>query len=279
MRSDDFSHPVARLFPPEPTGPAPLLGLYLHADLPDRGRCGPWVYSNYVTTLDGRISLVDQRTGVEGVPDTIADPRDWRLFQELACRADVLIASGRYMRNLHAGTAQDVLPLGESEAFEDLRAWREAHGLSPQPDVAVVSASLDFSIPPVFIRQQRRIVVLTAGSPPPQRIQALEDTGARVIRVNAGDRVSGAKAINCLGNLGYRRVYAVAGPQVLHTLVSDDALDTLFLTLRHRLVGGTGSSILSGSALAPPMDLTMRWLYQDLTPDAVGQCFSRFDRQ
>ncbi|MEX0872773.1 MAG: dihydrofolate reductase family protein [Aquisalimonadaceae bacterium] len=277
MSETNLSEPVARLVPHGGTETRPLKGLYLNAELPDQGRAGPWVYTNFVTTLDGRISLVDPRTGLEGVPETIGDPRDWRLFQELACRADVLIASGRYLRNLQAGTAQDVLPLGDSPAFADLLAWRHARKLPPQPDVAVVSGSLNFNIPSLFLDQGRRIIVLTTDNAPSERASRLEDAGAIVIRVNGGERVSGLGVVRALGAMGYQRVYAVAGPQVFHTLVDDDVLDTLFLTWRHRIVGGTGSTFIAGPTLRPPTDLAMRWLYQDLASASAGQCFARFD--
>src|SRR5690554_2573818 len=80
--------------------PRPLAGLYRDATLPERGRTGPWIYANFVTTLDGRISLVDESSSTEGVTASIGHSRDWRLFQELACRADVILSSGRYLRDL-----------------------------------------------------------------------------------------------------------------------------------------------------------------------------------
>lgn len=278
MHETDLDAPVAPLFPAQDNQTRPLKGLYLNAALPDHGPAGPWVYANFVTTLDGRISLLNTRTGREGVPDTIGDPRDWRLFQELACRADVLISSGRYLRDLAAGTAQDILPLGNAPAFSDLHRWRRDHAMPPQPDVAVLSASLDFDLPPALVQQGRRITVLTTHGAPADRALRIEHAGARVIRTDEGERVSGRAVVEQLHTMGYKRAYSVAGPHVLHTLVRDGVLDTLFLTWRYRLVGGTGSSVMNGPELKPPMDLQIRWLYQDLAPESAGQCFTRFDR-
>lgn len=279
MSDSTLSAPVAPLHPTGGCENRALKGLYLKAELPDHGRAGPWVYTNFVTSLDGRISLLNQRTGRECVPETISDPRDWRLFQELACRADVLISSGRYLRDLEAGAAQDVLPLGSSPEFADLHHWRREQGMTPQPDVAVLSASLDFIIPPMLLDQGRRITVLTTDSAPAERAHRLEKAGVQVIRTNSGGLVSGRAVIDQLNTMGYQRVYSVAGPQVFHTLARDGMVDTLFLTLRYRILGGTGSSVITGPALEPPLDLEMRWMYRDLAPEEPGQCFTRFDRK
>ena len=55
--------PVTRLFP-SPGEQHPLEGLYLQHQLQTRGQPGqPFVYSNFITTLDGRIAIgVNNRT-------------------------------------------------------------------------------------------------------------------------------------------------------------------------------------------------------------------------
>ncbi len=269
----DYQAPVQRILP-EPGTPQPLQGLYLGADLPDSGRYGPFVYANFVTSLDGRISLAGEGTGMEGVPASIADPRDWRLFQELAARADVLITSGRYLRDLGAGAAQDVLPVGSGDAFADLRAWRREQDMPDQPDVVVLSASLNFQPPEALLAQGRRIRVLTTEDAADDRARRLEDTGLEVIRLCPGPRVEGEHAIRAVGELGYRRVYSVTGPRVFHSLVAARAVDALFLTWRQRVVGGqTFSTITSGVTLNPPADFRMRWMYRDLAPGSAEQFF------
>lgn len=74
--------------------------------------------------MDGRIAGALPGERRQRVPAATANPRDWRLYQELAGHADVLITSGRYLRDLDASRAQDILPLGSDEAFADIRQWR-----------------------------------------------------------------------------------------------------------------------------------------------------------
>lgn len=272
----DFSAPVRPVFP-RPGEPLPLMGLYLNIALPDRGHFGPWVYSNFVATLDGRIAVAAPDSGRLGVPASIGDPRDWRLFQELAARADVLISSGRYFRDLRLGAAQDVLPLSSRAPFRDLHVWRRQQGLAPQPDVAILSASLDFHLPEALFRQGRRVTVLTTEAAPTEARRRLEASGANVVAVNDGSAVHGDAAVSHLGELGYARAYSVTGPYVLRSLLEAGALDTLFLTQRHRIVAGEHySTIAEGETLAPPTDLVLESLYLDDSGAGAQQQFARF---
>lgn len=277
MTDSSYTAPVRPLYP-DAGVPVPLQGLYLGATLPDQGRFGPWIYGNFVATLDGRIALADPQSGRLGVTASIGDARDWRLFQELAARADVLITSGRYLRDLRLGTAQDVLPLSSKTPFADLLEWRVRNGYPRQPDVAVMSSSLDFQLPDALFRQGRHVTVLTSTSAGDDAVRRHERCGARVLRVSEGNMVRGDDAARGLGELGYRRAYSVTGPYVLHSLLSSGALDALFLTQRHRIVSGEHySTITEGPALAPPADLQLQWLYLDTaTETAPGQQFARF---
>lgn len=104
---------VLRLYPAPPE-PTQLEGLYLKLNLHLQVEVGEiLIYSNYIASMDGRISLRDTSTGRFIVPEAIANKRDWRLYQELAAQSDVMITSARYFRQLAKGEAQDLLPVGQ----------------------------------------------------------------------------------------------------------------------------------------------------------------------
>lgn len=258
----------------------PLQGLYLQVEVPPpdwRGQA--FVYSNFVASIDGRIALADPAPGVTRVPDTIANPRDWRLFQELAAHADLLLSSGAYLREFAAGQAQDGLPVSSKPPYADLIAWRRSQGYPAQPDVAVFSNSLDFALPPDWLQEKRRVFVLTTASPDSGAARQLTAAGVSVVSFS-GSSVSGNAAVDFLTGQGYRRIYSVGGPHVLRTLLADDVLDTLFLTTVHRLVGGSGApGILEGAPLSMPADFRLSTLYYDPhSHDGTGQTFARYDR-
>jgi riboflavin biosynthesis pyrimidine reductase len=271
---------LQQLFP-LPTREIPLVGAYLAHDL--RGLAAqmgrPFVYANFVASLDGRIAIPRPDGLGLMVPPATANPRDWRLYQELAAQADVILSSGRYLREWARGRAQEILQVDDPR-FADLRDWREQHGLRPQADIAVISASLDFPIPPVFSAGGRKLVVVTAGRPDENRVKELRDAGAADVLVAGGESVSGAEMVHGLAGLGYRVIYSAAGPRVLHLLVTGGVLDRLYLTQVNRLLGGAPfASILEGGLLEPPSDLRLHSLYLDPPiGDGPGQLFGAYGR-
>jgi hypothetical protein len=211
------------------------------------------------------------------VPASIANDRDWRLFQELAVQADLLITSGRYLREYAEGRAQEILRVYENPAFSDLEEWRQAQGLSAYPDIAVISNSLDFPIPETLTRGERRVVIVTTEAADPTRTATLQEKLGTVV-VAGENSVEGRLLLAQFTDLGYRMVYSTAGPKVLHLLLQDNVLDHLFLTHAHRILGGAPfSSVVEGPVLSPPMDFKLKSLHYDpMGLDNVGQLFASY---
>lgn len=270
---------LTRLFP-TPARPFPHTRCYLDQPLRPHGWEGLFLYANFVVSLDGRISVVDPHSGRESVPKDIANPRDWRLFQELAAHAGTVITSGRYLREFAAGNAQDVLPIGDGEAFADIRAWRQEHGMRAQPDVAVLSAGLDFIVPSLFREQGRRVLILTTETASQARADRRRAEGAEVIRLGDADRLAGDTVADTLADLGYSTAYCIAGPYVLNTLLVADRLDCLFLTTVHRMIGARRyATINAGDILTPPADFRLTSLFFDPAgAHGAGQHLARYDR-
>ncbi len=104
MGNADTPGPISRLYPDFAAG-LPLAGTYLAHDLrniPHRGE-QPYFYANFVQSLDGRIAVAPEPGAAQAIPEQVANKRDWRLFQELAVQADVVLSSGRYLRDYAAG--------------------------------------------------------------------------------------------------------------------------------------------------------------------------------
>lgn len=271
---------VLQLYP-LPAAERPLRGLYLGHDLRQYGpRLGrAYVYTNYVTSLDGRIAI--PRPGGRGmmVPPSTANDRDWRMFQELAVQADVIITSGRYLRDYADGRAQEILRVYDNPLFADLGRWRVDHGLSPQPDLAVVSGSLDFPIPEALTQGDRRVIVFTHAAADPERMKAIEAQTGKVFVAGQED-VEGAGLVTGLSDLGYRTVYMATGPKVHHLLLAANAIDRLYLTFANRVLGGDPfSSVVEGGLLNPAIDMRLHAAYYDPHAlDGLGQLFIAWDR-
>lgn len=270
---------VTRLFP-LPTEERPLEGLYLahdvrqHAEGLDRA----YVYTNFVASLDGRIAIHSEATEREmTVSKAIANPRDWRLFQELGAQSDIMITSGRYLRDRAAGHAQEILQVDDPR-FSDLRAWREARGLSPHPDLAIVSRSLRFPIPEVLTAEGRKVLIYTTADSDATRRQELEDEAGEVI-IAGEEGVQGDQMIAHMTAMGYRMVYSTAGPLIFHLLMTGGVLDRLYLTIANRLLAGDDYvTIAEGELFQPPGGVTLNALYYDAHGlDGLGQLFASYD--
>ncbi|MGQ0595224.1 MAG: RibD family protein [Gammaproteobacteria bacterium] len=273
---------LTRLFP-APARTVPLSGLYLgHAPTlrPSPPRPRPYVYSNFIMSLDGRIALDHSETGERLVPESITNPDDWRLFQELAALADAIVTSGRYLRQLARGRAQDLPPVSTAAEYRDLIDWRRSHGLAAQPAIVVLSQRLDFPLAQLIARFGRTLYIATGSEAPPEQLRALEAAGAGVLLTGAGRGVCGAELIEVLGAHGFNSIYATGGPGVLSTLLTAGAVDRLYLTQVHRLLGGGSfDTLLNGPRLCPPVDFTLSGLhYQEPIGDTGGQLFAVYDR-
>jgi riboflavin biosynthesis pyrimidine reductase len=266
---------------PGPSHEVPIKNLYirnpLHEITKEEGEI--FVYSNFITSLDGRIAISNPSGKGMTVPAEIANPRDWRLVQELTIQADLLITSGRYLREYAKGKGQKILRAYDDPQFADLKEWRESSGLKPWPDLAVISNSLDFPIPEDLTQGDRSLIVATSEAADQARVKTLESQGAKCIL--AGDeQVDGKQLVEGFAAFGYHKVYSVTGPKVLHLLLEADVLDRLYLTFANRILGGNSfSSIVEGPLFDPARNFQLRTLYFDTHGlDGTGQLFACYNR-
>ena len=252
-----------------------LQGLYLRQAL-ETGKPQnlPFIYCNFISSLDGRIALPGPGRNSHQVPPAIANSRDWRLFQELAAQADLLITSARYFRQSEEQEAQAELPVGVSAEFDDLRAWRIEQGLSPQPDIAVFSASLDVPVSAINRYRERNVFLITGSAADPEKLEQITaESHTQLISCGHDGHVDASLLRSKLNELGYQRVYAIAGPAVLHTLIQGKALDRLYHTTAHCLLGGTKfDTFVWGSKFDPAVCMPLRAMYLDThAPDGASQ--------
>lgn len=258
----------------------PLKNLYLH-ELARLVTPQPFIYSNFIASLDGRIALPGVDRTTRQVPPAIANARDWRLFQELAAQADLLITTARFFRQAARNEAQAELPVGMSSEFEDLRNWRINHKLKPQPDIAIFSASLDIPLEALNRYSDRQLYIITGEDADKEQLTRLtSNSNLKVIHSGNSNQVDARSLRTQLAALGYQRVYAIAGPSVLHALADADALDRLYHTTAHCIVGGTEfDTFIRGEELLPALHLPLRALYLDQSsPPGCGQTLAVYGK-
>jgi riboflavin biosynthesis pyrimidine reductase len=258
----------------------PLDGTYLAQDLRALGTpVQPFVYANFVSSLDGRIAVVEAHTGESYVLEDLTSGHDWRLFQELQAQADCMVTHGGYLRALAARKFEDILQVGLARQALDIGRWREAHGLTRQPAIAIVSRTLDFPIPPSLERHEQPVHIITANGAPADRVAFWREHGCEVVLAGSDASVEGAPMIRALGERGYARLYLLAGPQMLETVLRDGSLSRLYLTQTHQLVGGEMfHTLTAGPRLGRAGRMRLHTLYYDpAAPKGTGQFFASFD--
>jgi riboflavin biosynthesis pyrimidine reductase len=274
-----MSKRIFRLFPP-PYEAVPLHGLYLGLNLHELGTPEtPFVFANFLASLDGRIALEDEASGETYLPKSLTTPDDFRLFLELEAQADCLITHGGYLRSLAKGNLGNILQVGLRKESADLAEWRERAGLSPQPAIVIASASLDFPMPPSIREHGQACYIATGQDADPVKVAFWRDQGYPVLLAGKASMVEGTPLVRALGELGYRSIYLIAGPNMLDTMVRSGRLSRLFQTITHQLMGGVAfRTLLPGPELGLFGHLKMRSLYYDpSSPLDTGQWFAQFD--
>ena len=270
-----LSKPLLRFFP-FPAGEVSLKDLYLAHNLHKQGREGsPFVYANFLSSLDGRIALEDTGQGDPYIPKHLTTASDFALFMELHAQSDCLITHGGYMRALSQGRLGNILQVSSEEVVE----WRRRNGLSDQPALVIASASLDFPIHGSLKQHGQTVYIATGTNADPGRVRYWEALGYQVLKVGKNELVQGAPLISELNKLGYRSIYLIAGPQMLDTMIREKQLARFYLTLTHQLIGGRDfRSLLTGSALGNLGNLSLESLYyEEDAPPGSGQFFLQFN--
>lgn len=266
---------LQRLYPDAAT--IPLKGLYLQHNLQQcaSAQSEPFVYSNFIQTVDGRIAILNPENEQRGIPKAIANGRDWRLFQELAAQADAMIVSGTFMEKFAAGFAPDMLMLNNPN-YAYLKQYRADNQLKPMPDLVVVSRSLNFTIAPKLL-DGRAIHIMTTETADQNHIASLTSAGG-IVHTVGHTSVDGKKMIDVLAHAGHRTIYSAAGPTILHLLATSGVLSRQYITLAHRLVAGHDYlTINQGAEIKPATSLQLHELYLDPHAlDKAGQLFASY---
>ncbi|MEU6218722.1 pyrimidine reductase family protein [Streptomyces sp. NPDC047022] len=226
---------------------------------PGPGGREPWLRANMVSTLDGAAQH-------EGRSQPISSATDMRIFGTLRGLADAIVVGAETVRQ------EGYRPARAREAFAERR---KAAGQGPAPAIAVVSASLDLDFSaPLFTSPLVPTLVLTGAAAPPDRVDAAEKAGARVVFAGDGRGVDPARTVRALAEQGMTRLLTEGGPRLLGQLVAAGAVDELCLTLSPMLTAGDAQRIAGGPSVTVPERFTLVSLLEE-----SGFLFGRYRRE
>lgn len=192
----------------------------------------PFVYGNFLTSLDGRIAV--KQNGMPTLPDALRSDNDLRLLLELRAQADCIVTHGGYMRARAEGRLGDILTVGADSIHSDLAQWRLDHAMPAQPAVVICSNTLAFPMPSEI--DAENIIIASSAAGDTRRRANYVRRGYRVVQAGA-QRVTGRALLSQLNQLGFKRIYLCAGPELFESFAAAACLQRLYLTLSVQLLG------------------------------------------
>jgi riboflavin-specific deaminase-like protein len=203
----------------------------------------PYTLVNFVASVDGRAT-------VSGRSAPLSDPGDRLLFHALRESVDAIMAGTQTLR---------VERYGRMIKSPEARSRREARGLTPEPLAAVVSRSgqVPYEIP-LFSEPEAHVIEFT-GATAPRPVAAQRE----LISLDPGEVTLGRVMRHLRTQFGVRTLLCEGGPTLFGSLVAEDLVDELFLTVSPELVGGEENpAILSGPPLPQSAPLRLRWVLE-----------------
>jgi riboflavin biosynthesis pyrimidine reductase len=242
--------------------PPKLARLYgrLRMPLP---RSHPHVFSNFVTTLDGVVSL-NAKGHASGGDISGFSAQDRMVMGLLRAIADVVIIGSGTLRTdrRHVWTAGAIFP----ELADEYRQLGKALGQRGAPLNVIVSGSGEIDLRlPVFAsgKVPALIVTTTAGAQRLRRKRAPDSVEIRAIRRSAS-AIPGLRASAIPASAVLEEVFRVSpgklilvegGPRLLGDFYAEHLLDEQFLTLAPQIAGRDAGdrrlSLVMGKAFAP----------------------------
>ena len=205
--------------------PEELSRLYGRLGFPDRV-----VYSNFVSSLDGVVSL---GSGISaGSVISAKHPADRFLMGLLRACADAVVIGAGTMRATpgHLWTPAHVFP----DLAESFRALRSALGRGHDPRLVVLTSSGKLDIKHPALARGATVLTTNAGA---ERIGDRLPASCEVITVGAGKKRDMVRALGEVGKRGFNVVLTEGGPHLMGQLIRAKLLDEMFLTLSPVLAG------------------------------------------
>ena len=203
------------------------------------GTSPTWLRANFVESVDGAATE-------KGLSGELGDAADRRVFGILRRLCDVVLVG--------AGTVR-AEGYGAMRVDDESASWRAAHGLAPQPTIAIVSGALDLDPrSSIFTEAPVRPLVLTVETSSAAARATLGEVADVVVLGH--DAVDAGAAITELTGRGLGRILCEGGPTLFGSLLAANVVDELCVTLSPVLESGDARRIARGP-LSARVDLAI----------------------
>jgi riboflavin biosynthesis pyrimidine reductase len=194
------------------------------------GFASPIVYSNFVSSMDGVVTLGSKPSA--GSVISGKNPADRFLMGLLRACADAFVVGAGTLRATpgHLWTPAHVYPALATE----FTALRSGLGRSAEPSLVLLTASgeMDFGHPALA---RGAIVITTEGGA--RKIGDRLPASCELVAMGKGKSLDLGKAVHELRGRGLGVLLCEGGPHVMGQLIEDSLLDEVFLTLSPVVAG------------------------------------------
>jgi riboflavin biosynthesis pyrimidine reductase len=205
----------------------------------------PHVTSNFVSTMDGVVSLGEPGTGSDEITGG-GIPEDRFVMGLLRAVADVIIVGAGTLRAFPQQVwTPEAIYKPFTEAFARLR---RAMGKTAPPLTVLVTATgdLDLSLPVFSSATAPAIVVTTAAGA--RALARPAGSPVRVVAAGPGPALAAAEILKAVNAAPASQVLLECGPRLMGRFLADRAVDELFLTVAPQVAGRAPASARQGLA-------------------------------
>jgi len=213
---------------------------------------GPWVLGNFVSTIDGVVSLDSGKSGGGAVSG--GNQPDLMLMGLLRATADAVMEGAGTLRAAPRSilTPKDAFPAFKKEFAE----FRLRLGKPESPLNVIVSESGDLDLRMrIFKSSEVEVLILTgaAGAKKLARQRLPERVAVR--QIPGKGKLEARALIRAVGLKGGQILLAEGGPHLFGSLLKGRQVDELFLTMAPQVAGRKAKShrpgLVSGQTFAP----------------------------
>ena len=199
----------------------------------------PWLAMNFVSTIDGVVSIPATPRSNRMISDQ-SDPDRFVMALLRACADVVLISSGTLNGSPQGlWNATDAFPPAAAAIAE----LRRRLGLPPEPAFAVLTAS--GSIDPQHRALEAGALILTTSGGAAVLEGRLRD-GVEIAVLPGDDKVDLAAAVAFLHARGQTAILSEAGPTIFGAMLAEGLVDELYVTVSPLLAGRSGADVRLG---------------------------------
>ena len=204
----------------------------------------PHVFINVAMTADGKIDTIERRGA------TISSQQDKERVDKLRTEADAVMVGGRTLL-----AENPKLTVKSAE----LRAAREARGLTPNPVKVGIATNADLKPDSDFLTEgPARIVIFTTQATSKGQLEFLRARGVDVF-VHDTRRVDLPRALSTLKELGINRLMAEGGGTLNFELLRLGLADELTAYIAPLIFGGeTAPTLAAGSGLVRSAAISLK---------------------